>query len=82
MLPPFKLTELPELSVQLPMMVALAPVRESEPATVTPPSNLRILAFPNLRFPVLLMVVAAVTSSVSTMPGGRSAKKGNVARVS
>jgi len=67
-LPPLTSAVLPELNVPLTPMVAVAPVRLNCPPAVKPPSNLRVLAFPNVSTPVLLMVVAPVTSRLSALP--------------
>ena len=66
--PPLISAVLPDFHVPLPVMVAVAPLRENCPPAVKPPSNLRVLAFPNVSPPVPLMVVAPVTSRLSALP--------------
>jgi hypothetical protein len=68
LLPPLTLAVLPDFNVTLPVMVAVAPVRENCPPAVKPPSNLRVPLFPNVSTPVLLMVVVPVTSRLSAFP--------------
>jgi len=67
-LPPLTVALLPDFNVRLPVMVAVAPLRLNCPPSVKPPSNLRVLLFPNIMSPVLLMVVAPVTSRLSALP--------------